>query len=148
MEDGGSTGSSARDECGTANYKLGDISYSPLFPFLVTLLRDSPPFFSAIMKLLSLFSILLAFTKASPIQQEKRQLNGLLSSLAGTLGVDQAFDYIVLGGGTAGLTIAKRLAENTGVSVAVIEAGTLYQVADPVLAMTPVGDVAFVGMVK
>jgi choline dehydrogenase len=100
------------------------------------------------MKPLSLFSILLPFTKASPIQQEKRQLNGLLSSLAGTLGVDQAFDYIVLGGGTAGLTIAKRLAENTAVSVAVIEAGSVYQVADPVLAMTPVGDVAFVGMVK
>ena len=100
------------------------------------------------MKFLSLFSVLLAFAKASPIQQEKRQLNGLLSSLACTLGVDQTFDYIVLGGGTAGLTIAKRLAENTAVSVAVIEAGTLYQVADPVLATTPVGDVAFVGMVK
>lgn len=100
------------------------------------------------MKFLSLFSVLLAFAKASPIQQGKRQLNGLLWSLAGTLGVDQTFDYIVLGGGAAGLTITKRLAENTAVSVAVIEAGTLYQVADPVLTTTPVGDVAFVGMVK
>ena len=54
----------------------------------------------------------------------------------------------MLGGGTAGLTIAKRLAENPAVRVAVIEAGSLYQVADPVLAMTPVGDVAFVGTAK
>jgi choline dehydrogenase len=100
------------------------------------------------MNLLYFFLVFLTFAEASPIQPEKRQLNGLFSSLAGTLGVDQAFDYIVLGGGTAGLTIAKRLAEDTAVSVAVIEAGTVYQVADPVLAMTPVGDVAFVGMVK
>ena len=143
MEDGGSTSSYARDEVGL---QIINSEISPIPPYLFSHCGSPPT--SAIMKLLSLFSILLAFTKASPIQQEKRQLNGLLSSLAGTLGVDQTFDYIVLGGGTAGLTIAKRLAENTAVSVAVIEAGTLYQVADPVLATTPVGDVAFVGMVK
>ncbi|KAF8857685.1 alcohol oxidase [Acephala macrosclerotiorum] len=57
----------------------------------------------------------------------------------------QAFDYIVLGGGTGGLTIAKRLAEDPTVTVAVIEAGTVYQVADPLLASTPGGDVTFVG---
>lgn len=103
---------------------------------------------AAIMKFLSLFSLLLISVAASPVQQEKRQLNGFLASLAGTLGVQQSFDYIVLGGGTAGLTIAKRLAENKSVSVAVIEAGTLYQVAAPVLTTTPAGDVSFVGMLS
>jgi alanine dehydrogenase len=98
------------------------------------------------MKLISHLSFLLAFVAASPVQQEKRQLNGFLASLAGTLGVQQSFDYIVLGGGTAGLTIAKRLAENKSVAVAVIEAGTLCQVAAPVLTTTPAGDVTFVGM--
>ena len=36
-----------------------------------------------------------------------------------------AQDYIVVGGGTAGLTIANRLAENN--TVAVIEAGGFYE---------------------
>lgn len=34
------------------------------------------------------------------------------------------FDYIVVGGGTAGLTVANRLSEDPDVSVAVLEAGT------------------------
>lgn len=50
----------------------------------------------------------------------------------------------VVGGGTAGLTVAKRLPEDTSVTVAVIEAGTIYQIADPV-AEIPGGDGTFVG---
>lgn len=34
-----------------------------------------------------------------------------------------SFDYIVIGGGTAGLVVAARLSENPDVSVCVIEAG-------------------------
>lgn len=41
---------------------------------------------------------------------------------------DATFDYVVVGGGTAGLTIASRLSEDSGTTVAVIEAGTFYQV--------------------
>jgi choline dehydrogenase len=98
------------------------------------------------MKIISLFALLLTLGAGSPIQHENRQLAGLLASLAGTLGANQSFDYIVLGGGTGGLTIAKRLAEDPSVTVAVIEAGTLYQVAYPVIQQTPGGDVTFVGM--
>jgi hypothetical protein len=98
------------------------------------------------MKVTALFATtLLSLATAAPVGQERRQLNGLLGSLAGTLGVNQTFDYIVLGGGTAGLTIAKRLAEDPSVAVAVIEAGSVYQVTDPVLEQTPAGDVTFVG---
>ena len=53
-----------------------------------------------------------------------------------TSGVDYAFgnpdtnatyDYVVVGGGTAGLTIASRLAAESSISVAVIEAGGFYE---------------------
>ena len=37
------------------------------------------------------------------------------------------FDYVVVGGGTAGLAVAYNLAKNSSISVAVIEAGGFYQ---------------------
>ncbi|KFX94094.1 hypothetical protein V490_04522 [Pseudogymnoascus sp. VKM F-3557] len=81
---------------------------------------------------------------ASPVRQDKRQLP-LPIGMIGVPGIHTTFDYIVVGGGTAGLTIAKRLAEDSSVTVAVIEAGTLYQVAEPLIAETPGGDALFVG---
>lgn len=45
----------------------------------------------------------------------------------GVPGVNATFDYIIVGGGTAGLTIASRLAADSSISVAVIEAGGFYE---------------------
>jgi choline dehydrogenase-like flavoprotein len=51
----------------------------------------------------------------------------LYSNSFGVPGLNATYDYVVIGGGTAGLTIAARLAEDPNVSVAVIEAGGFYQ---------------------
>lgn len=45
----------------------------------------------------------------------------------GTPGVNTTYDYVVVGGGTAGLALATRLAANSSLSVAVIEAGGFYE---------------------
>lgn len=41
-----------------------------------------------------------------------------------------SYDYVVIGGGTAGLTVATRLAQDGRYSVAVIEAGTFYELSN------------------
>jgi choline dehydrogenase len=51
----------------------------------------------------------------------------LFSSAFGYPGRNASFDYVVIGGGTSGLTLASRLAA-TSASVAVIEAGGFYEV--------------------
>lgn len=67
-----------------------------------------------------------------------------LGALQGTLGVEQSFDYVVIGGGTAGNTVAYRLAE-AGFTVAVIERGLSYEVGKPVVGPAPLGDIIGVG---
>ncbi|KAG9253032.1 uncharacterized protein F5Z01DRAFT_624520 [Emericellopsis atlantica] len=70
-------------------------------------------------------------------------IEGTLGQVGGLLGVDQEFDYVVVGGGTAGNAIGVRLAE-AGFSVAIIEAGIFYELGKPVLGSTPAG--AFFGV--
>ena len=53
--------------------------------------------------------------------------SALYSNSFGVPGLNATYDYVVIGGGTGGLTIAARLAEDPNVSVAVIEAGGFYQ---------------------
>ena len=43
---------------------------------------------------------------------------------------DATFDYVVVGGGTAGITIGSRLAQK-GFTVAVLEAGDYYEITHP-----------------
>jgi GMC oxidoreductase len=68
-----------------------------------------------------------------------------LGSLAGTAGRSATFDYVVIGAGTAGLTLATRLAEDKNVTVAIIEPGTYYEVSNTLVSGTPAADVLFCG---
>jgi choline dehydrogenase len=72
------------------------------------------------------------------------RIPGDLGALAGEIGIEKTYDYVVVGGGTAGSAMAVRLAQ-AGHNVALIEAGGFYELGDPVLASTPGGDVVFVG---
>ncbi|GAA6037291.1 hypothetical protein JCM8097_008666 [Rhodosporidiobolus ruineniae] len=69
-------------------------------------------------------------TRTSAASLKERTTSAEVNTLSG-----KTFDYVIVGGGTAGLVIATRLSENSSVSVAVIEAGTDgSEVEDKVLA--------------
>ncbi len=55
----------------------------------------------------------------------------------GIPGRNASFDYVIVGGGTAGLALAARLAENTSVTVAVVEAGGFYEIDSGNTSVTP-----------
>lgn len=79
-----------------------------------------------------------------PIQDHGRG-NRLLGSSFGIPGDNVTYDYVVVGGGNAGLTLATRLAEQQKGTVAVIEAGSFYEISNSNLSQVPATDGAFSG---
>lgn len=82
--------------------------------------------------MISSFTFLLAIASVfSSISVNAAHSTGgntiLYSDHFGNVGENGTYDYVVIGGGTAGLTIAMRLAENESLNVAVIEAGDFYE---------------------
>lgn len=65
------------------------------------------------------------------------QAQGLLGSHFGVPGLPATYDYVIIGGGTAGLTVARRIAANTSNSVAVIEAGDFYELSNGNFSQVP-----------
>ncbi|EXJ54400.1 hypothetical protein A1O7_09739 [Cladophialophora yegresii CBS 114405] len=82
-------------------------------------------FFSPIV--LSLISVSTAYYRGGPV----------VGNNFGVPGRNATFDYVIVGGGTAGLALAARLAENTSLTVAVIEAGGFYEIDNGNLSIVP-----------
>lgn len=84
------------------------------------------------------------FSAISSIFQGNGLVQASLGTLRGFFGQDQEFDYVVIGGGTAGNAIGYRLAE-AGFKVAIVEAGTVFELSKPGFSTIPGFDVLFVG---
>lgn len=85
----------------------------------------------------TLFSLsLLTTVHSAPVVVETLTGGALLGSSFGVPG-NQSFDYVIVGGGTAGLALANRLSENPAFSVAVIEAGGFYEISNGNLSQIP-----------
>ena len=77
---------------------------------------------------LLLCAALLSYARATPTPSPPRSSRQLPKGSSIAQPGNATFDYVIVGGGTAGLTVAARLAENHGLSVAVIEAGGFYEI--------------------
>lgn len=92
-----------------------------------------------------LIGILSAVSWAASVFDEHISAQGLLGSHFGVPGLPSSFDYVIAGGGTAGLALARRLAANNSISVAVIEAGDFYEFSNGNLSEIPAYAGSFVG---
>lgn len=72
----------------------------------------------------------------------------LLGTSFGVPGNDAVYEYIIVGGGTAGLTLASRLAEQQSGRVAVIEAGSFYEIGNGNISQVPATDGVYSGRSK
>lgn len=69
----------------------------------------------------------------------------LLGSWFGVPGRNYSFDYLVIGGGQAGLTVAARLAENASLLIGVVEAGNFAYLTNGNISQVPGTDIMFAG---
>ena len=76
---------------------------------------------------------------------EQFQIQGLLGDHFGVPGIPATYDYVIVGGGTAGLTLARRLAADTSITVALVEAGGLYELDNGNFSQIPADASYFVG---
>lgn len=96
------------------------------------------------MFLVFLFISLAVVAFANPLFETIEGL-GLIGSHFGRPGLNASFDYVVVGGGTAGLTLATRLAQSGKFSIAVIEAGGLYEMDNGNISSIPGDSLFFTG---
>jgi choline dehydrogenase len=90
---------------------------------------------AGILTVLCLFMLLFPLITAAPPNSITGQQ--LLGSSFGIPGQNSTYDYLVVGGGTAGLALANRLSESGTYTVAVIEAGSFYEFDNSNISQIP-----------
>lgn len=95
--------------------------------------------------LLFLSPFLLLLLPAAYALSESLTALGLLGSHLGVPGIPASYDYVIVGGGTAGLTFARRLAANPAITVAVLEAGDFYEFSNGNFSEVPAYATQFTG---
>ena len=93
----------------------------------------------------ALFLLACVSITTARIFSESIDAQNLLGSHFGVPGLAGAYDYVVIGGGTAGLTVARRLASNASITVAVIEAGDFYEFSNGNFSEVPAYATDFTG---
>ncbi|KAI4282986.1 MAG: hypothetical protein L6R38_002512 [Xanthoria sp. 2 TBL-2021] len=86
------------------------------------------------------WSSIVSAVLAAPPLLNQAQAGGTQRPVGTSFGVpgsSSKFDYVIIGGGTAGLTVAERLSEDPTISVAVIEAGGFYELDNGNLSQIP-----------
>lgn len=78
------------------------------------------------------FVLLASHCLGLSLQQEV-----LVGNNFGVPTINRTFDYIVVGGGTGGLAIANRLSQNPNLTVAVVEAGSFYEITNGNISQIP-----------
>jgi len=94
-----------------------------------------------------LFLLLSTFAAARSLGDRRLSIGDVRPrGSSAALGKEGSFDYVIIGGGTAGLAMAARLAESRNNTVAVIEAGGFYE-NNPMgeLSVIPAYDVYYAG---
>jgi choline dehydrogenase len=90
---------------------------------------------AGILTVLCLFMLLFPLITAAPPNSITGQ--PLLGSSFGIPGQNSTYDYLIVGGGTAGLALANRLSESSTHTVAVIEAGSFYEFDNSNISQIP-----------
>lgn len=75
-------------------------------------------------------TVLSAASQASALSWQQPKGVPQYGTFFGLPGQNATYDYVVVGGGLAGLTVASRLAENKSLSIAVVEPGTFSEISN------------------
>ncbi len=96
------------------------------------------------LKIVGVLAIFAGSARTAPVDSHI-QARSLLGSSFGVPGNNATFEYVIVGGGTAGLTLATRLAEQQQGRVAVVEAGSFYEIGNGNISQVPASDGVYTG---